>query len=448
MVIDIDKKLLIAEAELRRQAEERLQGRGAEPRLPRTEQELQRLVHELEVHQVELEMQNAELRQARDDMEAMVEKYTDLYDFSPAGYFTLDRHGVVLAANITAATMLGVDRSRLLGCHFGLFLADEFRPFFADFIANIFARPDKGSCEVTLKREGKTPLIIYIEAVAFESGEECRVAAIDISRRREYEDALAEKQQELEELNSSLAVRVAEDLETLRRKDQMLIVQDRMAIMGEMINNIAHQWRQPLNTLGLVIQELPLSFDSADFNREFLEQSVAKGMELIQHMSCTIEDFRNFFRSDKEVVPFSINQLLVRTLAMIGKSFKDQQIAITLQTQGEPIVNGYPNEYAQVVLNILMNARDALLDKRVAAASISIQTFTEGGRAVMIITDNGGGIDAGIIDRLFDPYFTTKGPDKGTGIGLFMSKTIIEKNMGGRLTVRNTGGGAEFRVEV
>jgi len=228
----------------------------------------------------------------------------------------------------------------------------------------------------------------------------------------------------------------------------MLIMQDRLAVMGEMINNIAHQWRQPLNTLGLIIQQMPLFYKSGEISEEMLEDYVGNSMELIQHMSQTIEDFRNFFRSDKEKMVFSVNQVIARTLALIEKSFKDQKIGIALHSEGEPLANGYPNEYAQVLLNILMNARDELVGHNVDDALISIHAFAEGGRSDVTITDNAGGIADEIIDRLFDPYFTTKEPDKGTGIGLFMSKTIIEKNMGGRLTVRNTGSGAEFRIEV
>jgi signal transduction histidine kinase len=140
--------------------------------------------------------------------------------------------------------------------------------------------------------------------------------------------------------------------------------------------------------------------------------------------------------------------VIARTIHLVEKNFLDQRISIDLRTKGDPMVSGYPNEYAQVLLNILSNARDALVEHNVSDAQILIHTFAEGGASVVTVTDNAGGIADEIIDRLFDPNFTTKGPDKGTGIGLFMSKTIIEKNMGGRLTVRNTGNGAEFRIEV
>jgi signal transduction histidine kinase len=218
--------------------------------------------------------------------------------------------------------------------------------------------------------------------------------------------------------------------------------------MGEMINNIAHQWRQPLNTLGLLIQQLPLFYDSNKFSREFLEVNTGRGMELIQNMSQTIEDFRNFFKPDKEMVTFGVNMVIRNSLALIEESLKGQKINIALNFEGDSMVNGYPNEYAQVLLNILMNARDAMIGHNGDDARILIHAFIEGGKSVVTISDNAGGIADEIIGRLFDPYFTTKGPDKGTGIGLFMSKTIIEKSMGGRLTVRNTGNGAEFRIEV
>jgi len=140
--------------------------------------------------------------------------------------------------------------------------------------------------------------------------------------------------------------------------------------------------------------------------------------------------------------------VIEHTVSLIEKSFVDQQISIELTAEGCPTHSGYPNEYAQVLLNILMNARDELVARAVDDARISIHSFEAGGKSVVTIADNAGGIPEEIINRLFDPYFTSKEPDKGTGVGLFMSKTIIEKNMGGRLTVRNIGKGAEFRIEV
>jgi PAS domain S-box-containing protein len=448
MDIGNDKNLPTTSAELRRNAEERQRPKKGELHPSRTGEATRRLVNELEVHKIELEMQNAELRQARDDAETALNRYADLYDFAPIGYFTLNRNGDIIAMNLAGACLLGGVRYQLNGRSFGLFVAAQDRPVFTEFLGSVLASQIKKSCEVALLNEGGRAVIVQIEAMATASGQEFSLALIDITDRRSAEESLAGKRQELLELNRLLEFRIARDVDNLRQKDQMMILQDRRAIMGEMINNIAHQWRQPLNVLGLYLQELPMAYDSAKFDKGFLEANVGKSMQLIMHMSRTIDDFRHFFRSDTEKVPFSVCQVIGRTLSLVKESFLDQQIQIDLRTEGNPMVNSYPNEYTQALLNILMNARDELVLHHVDDAMISIRVYSEGVSTVVTITDNSGGIDEKIIDKIFDPYFTTKGPDKGTGIGLFMSKTIIEKNMGGRLTVCNTGSGAEFRVEV
>ena len=260
-----------------------------------------------------------------------------------------------------------------------------------------------------------------------------------------------ERETRRREAESALKAEIIERLEVmkeLREKEQMLLQQSRLAAMGEMINNIAHQWRQPLNALGLLIQKLPIYYDSAEFNQEFLEENTVKSMKLIQHMSQTINDFRDFFRSDKEMETFFLDTVVRQAVALIEQNFRDFGIKIELDNEQNLMVKGYPNEFAQALLNILMNAYDALVGNNTADARIILRVFKDGGSSVVTVTDNAGGIPGEVIDRVFDPYFTTKGPDKGTGLGLFMSKTIIEKNIAGRLTVRNTGNGAEFRIEV
>ncbi len=448
MGTDKDKSQLTQAAELRWQAEERLHEKSSELHLPRNEETLKRLVHELEVHRIELEMQNAELRQARDELETALEKYTDLYDFAPVGYFTLDGGEIIRSVNLTGAALLGIERSRLIGGSFGEFVAQEARPAFTAFLGKLFGSRDKETCEVVLKKEGMRTRHVQIEALAGKSGDECRIAVIDITERRRAEEALDEKRRELDEINRTLETRIVQAVDELLQKERMLIAQGRLAVMGEMINNIAHQWRQPLNALGLVIQQVQFSYGSAAFSREFLEENASKCMELILHMSRTIDDFRNFFRPDKIMTTFHVNQVISQMVSLIEESFKAKRISIAFHAEGDPMITGYPNEYAQVLLNILMNARDAVVERNVRNPRISVRSFLDGDKPVVTISDNAGGIAGDILDKIFDPYFTTKGQDKGTGIGLFMSKTIIEKNMGGRLTARNTGDGAEFRIEV
>jgi signal transduction histidine kinase len=228
----------------------------------------------------------------------------------------------------------------------------------------------------------------------------------------------------------------------------MLIQQSRQAAMGEMIGNIAHQWRQPLNTLGLFTQRLGFFYGQPIFNKEFLDTSVAKSMEIIQYMSKTIDDFRNFFHPDKDKVDFNVSCAIKNTMSLLEGSFQNPHICIDIVEKDNLIINGFQNEFSQVLLNILINARDAITEREVDNARVTITTCCEDGSAIVTVADNAGGIPEDVITKVFDPYFTTKGPQQGTGVGLFMSKTIIEKNMGGRLTVRNTDSGAEFRIEV
>lgn len=255
-------------------------------------------------------------------------------------------------------------------------------------------------------------------------------------------------QDELEGLNRFLEERVDKAVNDLRRKDQMLIQQSRLAAMGEMINNIAHQWRQPLNNIGLIIQNIQLSFDSGTISRAEMESEISKAMAVIMHMSRTIDDFRNFFREDKEKQSFYVNKAVSRALKFVSAALESRGIQVAIEAEQEVAVTGYPSEYAQVLLNVISNASEECAERCVPDPHIDIRITSESGRSVVYIRDNCGGIPDEILPKIFDPYFTTRQPDKGSGIGLYMSKVIIEQNMGGRLTARNVNGGAEFRIEV
>ena len=204
MGISKNKKQLTAAAELRRQAEQQLRENPAELPNLRTETDTQRLLHELQVHQIELEMQNAELRQARDTLDKALANYTDLYDFAPVGYFTLDRKGVVNAANFTGATILGVERGRLIGRRFGQFVDARDRPVFTAFLDTVFTRQGKGTCEVTLTTEEHSLIFVHIEAATCGAGQECRVAVIDIHARKQAEQQVQRQIEELCNINQEL----------------------------------------------------------------------------------------------------------------------------------------------------------------------------------------------------------------------------------------------------
>lgn len=234
-------------------------------------------------------------------------------------------------------------------------------------------------------------------------------------------------------------------MERLRENERLLIQQSRQAAMGEMISNIAHQWRQPLNTLGLLVQGLAINYEIGEFNQSYLTEAVDRSMQLIQHMSQTIDDFRNFFKPNKEKVSFSLAENVSKTVGLLKDAFSNQGITIETILAGDTDVVGYPNELSQAFINILNNARDAFNERQVEQPLVKITLSSEDGSGTVTIADNAGGIPQQALENLFLPYFTTKG-HQGTGLGLFMSKTIIEKNMNGSLTARNTGEGAEFTI--
>ena len=299
---------------------------------------------------------------------------------------------------------------------------------------------------------GRGGVVATIDKLFVKEAREVATALVRASellqhRAKERDDAERQLSRTIELLQEETTERL-QTLEALREKEQVLVQQSRQAAMGEMIGNIAHQWRQPLNTLGLTVQQLLLFYDLGNFNRQFLAKGVDSSMELIQHTSRTIDDFRNYFRADKDKVEFKVREAIANTLTLLEGTLQNPPISIEIVEIDDPVIHGYRNEFAQVLLNLLINARDALLEKEIADSRVTITIDSEDGSAVVTVADNAGGIPAEIIGKIFDPYFTTKGPQHGTGVGLFMSKTIIEKNMGGRLTVRNSGNGAEFRIEV
>ena len=237
-------------------------------------------------------------------------------------------------------------------------------------------------------------------------------------------------------------VRLADDL---RAKELLLLQQSRMAAMGEMISYIAHQWRQPLHLLNLLVFNLAHSGDGARLS-DTRQQMVIQAEDLLQHMSSTIEDFRNFFRTDQGPMLFDLKQAVRKILELVAADLHEQGIETVFDAEDDLCVTGYGNEFSHVLLNLLNNAKEALIDKGVTAPGIYIHLFREGNKKIVTVRDNAGGVPESVREQLFESYFTTKAT--GTGIGLHISKIIIEKRMQGSIIARNTGDGLEFRIEL
>ena len=266
----------------------------------------------------------------------------------------------------------------------------------------------------------------------------------DITERKSLEEEIHRRQSLLEDLNRSLDARVRQALEELREKDQLLITQGRQAAMGEMIGNIAHQWRQPLNALGMILTNLKDAQRFGELDEALMDKAVADGTALVQKMSTTINDFRNFFRPDKEPVTFSALAQIRQAMALVDASFRNADIQMDLEAPEDLLLEGFPNEYSQVILNLLTNAQQAIRQAVARPGKVTIRVTTQDGSACVQVLDNGGGIPATILSKIFEPYFSTK--EMGTGIGLYMSKQIIERSMNGRLEAHNVAGGAQFTI--
>ena len=263
----------------------------------------------------------------------------------------------------------------------------------------------------------------------------------DITERKFMEE-------ELKALNEALDKRVEEEISARLRVEkeqeaerQFLVQKAKLSSMGEMMGAIAHQWRQPLNALYLNIQNLDDDFDDGKIDRWFLTQFIAKNKKTILFMSKTIDDFRNFFKIDKEKQTFSVKDAIVETLSLQSAQFKNRNIEVEVIGKDFSFFS-YKGEFQQVILNLLNNAKDAILERNIELGKITITLDPK----FITLEDNAGGIDPAIIERIFEPYFTTKEQGEGTGIGLYMSKMIIEKNMGGVLRVVNTDIGAQFII--
>ncbi len=224
-------------------------------------------------------------------------------------------------------------------------------------------------------------------------------------------------------------------------QQKIIIQQEKMVSMGEMVGNIAHQWRQPLNALGSLITNLHIKYDSQTIDQAFYERFFEKSDFLIQKMSETIEDFSNFFKPDKSKQVFEIKSFINDSVKFFKETINDKNIDIKINVSNELEINNYKNELMQVIMNVLKNSYDAYTENEIQNKTIDIDLYLENDRVVISLQDYAGGIDESILDRVFEPYFTTKHKADGTGIGLYMCKMIIENSMNGFIKMENNKNG-------
>lgn len=252
---------------------------------------------------------------------------------------------------------------------------------------------------------------------------------------------------ELEEYKKTLEERIKAEVAENRNKDRMLHNQSKSVQMGEMLNMIAHQWRQPLNAISASAISVSMKLELDELEPDDIREHLTYIQWRVQKMSQTINDFMNFFKPDQEVQPFRLSDVMKEIESLMKAQLQARGVRILYDALNPISVVSYKKELAHVLINIIANARDAYEGQHVDAKTIEIALTQDDDETIAIrIRDRAGGISPENMEKIFNPYFTTKDQGKGTGIGLYMSKRIVCEILGGSIEASNTEGGALFLI--
>jgi len=380
-----------------------------------------------------------------------------------------DINGIITFVNDEFCRISGYSRGELIGSNHNIVRhPDVPKETFELLWKKILSKQVYKSTVKNLAKNGSTFYVNTTVVPMLDSRgqiEEFIAIRYDVTNTIKLTEALKKKEEELEQLNATLEERVQaqtmmlrdlnrnlerrvqEELAKNREKERLLFQQARLASMGEMIGNIAHQWRQPLSELGIYMYKLKKFCMSNQ--RDTFEETYEDSKRVIKKMSQTIDDFRNFFNTNKPKEIFLVNDVIDDALMMLKGTLKSEQITVRVTAEEKIAVFGYKSELTQVIINLITNAKDAFLEKTGHNRYIDIHVARFDGETLTVtVRDNAGGIKQEILEKVFEPYFTTKQASLGTGLGLYMSKMIVENSMNGRIEVCNAGDGACFDIKV
>ena len=421
-------------AELRALAEARLEDKSSRSASKGhgTAEESQRLVHELQVHQIELELQNEELQKARAELEAGLKRYSDLYDFAPMGYLTLDNDGAIQKVNLTGARLLGMERSRLVGVRFGVLVSSEYRPIFNALFRQVFESQARQVCDVEICPEQGAPLWVHAEAVASDDGS-VAVVFSDVTERKRIEKIQVESEARLREAGKALR-------EVDRNKNQFLAV-------------LSHELRNPLapitNSLFILDRAVP-GGEQARRAQAVIGRQVGQLARLVDDLLDVTRISSNKLKLQRKRL--DLNQLVLHVVADHRPQFEKNEVHIEHCPAPKPVfVDGDWNRLTQVVGNLLQNA--AKFTGPGGDMRVSVSTDSETKWAVVRVADTGVGMAPEMLARLFEPFAqadTTLDRSKGgLGLGLTLAKGLVDLH-GGTITAHSAGvgRGAEFVVRL
>ena len=312
-------------------------------------------------------------------------------------------------------------------------------------IRHVFKEPDSYVNIRVHRGKAKETLIILFENVT-EAAKKDQALIQDANDKALLLDELAEKNEKLRFFSEKMQELVEIETKKNIEKQKMLELSSRHAQMGEMMGMITHQWKQPLNAISTVCALLEMLHERKKLTDETLVKQIGEIKNQVAHMNATVEDFQHFFNPSKIKYDFNVKETIKTIINLIKVEYGIRNITVELTGDDDVFINGYANEYNQVVLSILKNAKDAFMQHPKEGMQITIDVAKKENRSYVTIRDNAGGIDEDIIDKIFDVYVSTK--SGGSGLGLSISKNIIQAHMNGEITVRNVEGGAEFVIVV
>jgi len=259
---------------------------------------------------------------------------------------------------------------------------------------------------------------------------------------------LQAKTRELQELNDTLEEKIAQKIEENRKHEEILFKQAKFAQIGEMINMIAHQWRQPLNAISATGISLRLLVEQSEFNKKTFLSKIDRMSNYIQDLSKTIDDFRITYNENNYKDKVNVKDIIENVIELFKNDLNYRNIDIQIEYQCELILNIYRNKFAQVLINIIKNSEEAFVSNGIYHPYIRLKTYCDSNYIYISIQDNAGGIPDDIIDKIFDPYFTTKGNLNGTGLGLYVSKIIVQEKLSGDIWVESDTNSTVFYIKI
>ncbi len=362
------------------------------------------------------------------------------------GVYGVDKNGICIWINQKALDILGFEESEVIGIHqhylfhhhkveHNIYLEED-----CPIYKTAKDKQTRNCNEYFIKKDGTFFPVALTVAAADNYG--AIIVFRDITETKEYETKLeyevSQKTQELQELNNNLEHKISQAIDENKKQQALLEQQSRLAALGEMIGNIAHQWRQPLSVTTTVVSGLQVKQDvGISITTEMISHAADTVVHQANYLSQTIDDFRDFIKNENEKESFNLSKVVNDTSSLLDATLKANEIELALALDDTIAYNGYPNQLSQVLMNIVNNAKDAFQGKNQEIKQIFIKTMQDENHIKIEIIDNAGGIPQEIKSKVFDPYFTTKHQNKGTGLGLYICAKIIQKYFNGKVHIED-----------